>query len=299
MAEVAKGPWQGGKYPGGVSPYNYKGAQVGWRFFIQGAEARNLPKGVRNKRFYFSKLGEGAKIAAEAYQRQIAVDHGLEIKNQYRYCEDPRDNAPYIEFHIRGTAGEDHYPMCDVGDLRLLTEHTWCVAKSGNNIYVLTVVRIDGRRTTKYFHRFKCPDWPIVDHFSQIKKENRNGLDNRSKHLRDGSGGVNEENCRLQKNNKSGVNGVHYDTRNKAWRVRDQAKRGRFRPKIFPGPKDKTHSSYHEACAYAREQYAKIGVTNGTMPGEDTDDDPSEPKEDPEDSEDPDSEEDGSGDGGP
>ena len=64
----------------------------------------------------------------------------------------------------------------------------------------------------------------VVDHFSENKKENRNGLDNRSKHLRDGSGGVNEENCRRRKDNKSGVTGVCYDNASKAWRVQIKLK---------------------------------------------------------------------------
>jgi hypothetical protein len=95
--------------------------------------------------------------------------------------------------------------MCNVGNLRLLGEHVWHVVKHGENTYAQTNVEIDGKRTKKYFHSFKCPEWPEVDHFSQIPEENRNGLDNRSKHLRDGSGGVNQENRRLRKDNTSDV----------------------------------------------------------------------------------------------
>ncbi len=270
--------WQGGKPPGGVGPYSYKGRQVGWLFRIEkdAAEAKKLPRVVpRSKTFSFKVFGEGAKAAAKAHQRQIAEDHGLEIKNQYRHRTDPRDGLPYIEFHIRDTAGEDYYPKCDAtdADLRLLGEHTWCVLKVENNIYVQTNVKLDGKWTMKRFHSFKCPDWPIVDHHSQIQKENRNGLDNRSKHLRDGSGGANNDNRRLQKNNTSRVNGVCYHKKDKCWYVRDRATtRARFPPKRFPGPEDKTHPSYHEACAYQREQAARVGNTNGQMP-EDSDSD--------------------------
>ncbi len=261
------GEWQGGKLPGGVHPYFYKRSQDGWYFRIKGAEAKKLPRDVpRSKKFSFKKFGEGAKAAAETYQSQIAKDHGFEVKNQYCHCVDPRDGLPYLMFHIRDTAGKDHYPMCDVEDLLLLEEHTWCVDKKGKNTYVVTHVRIDGKRAMKYFHSFKCPDWPIVDHYSEIQKENRNGLDNRSKHLRDGSGGVNNSNCRLQKNNKSGVTGVCYDNTRKVWFVQNQHKGVRSPPRYFHGPEDKTHPSYHEACAYAREQAAKLGNTNGQMP---------------------------------
>jgi len=206
MVEV--GEWLGGKPPGGVSPYFWKERQVGWQFEINRdtAEAKKLPRDVpRSKKFSFTKFGDGAEAAAKDYQRQIAEDHGLEFKNQYRHREDPNDGLPYIEFHIRDRAGENHYPMCNVGNLRLLGEHVWHVVKHGENTYAQTNVEIDGKRTKKYFHSFKCPEWPEVDHFSQIPEENRNGLDNRSKHLRDGSGGVNQENRRLRKDNTSDV----------------------------------------------------------------------------------------------
>ena len=40
--------------------------------------------------------------------------------------------------------------------------------------------------------------------------KNRNGLDNRKKNLRDGSGGVNENNQTLHNDNTSGINGVSF-----------------------------------------------------------------------------------------
>jgi len=259
--------WQGGEPPGCIFPYSYKGHKIGWRFQIKGNEAKKLPRDVpRSKQFSFEQFGEGAEAAAKAYQRQIAEDHGLEIKNQYRYREDPRDGLPYIEFHIRNTAGEDHYPMCDAtnADLQLLEDHIWYVHSEGNNIYVATNAIIDGKMMTmKRFHSFKHPEWPIVDHYSEIPEENRNGLDNRSKHLRDGSGGVNEYNRRLQKNNTSGANGVCYDNTNAAWRVYMTTNGVRSPDQYFHGPADKTHSSYMEACACARKLAADIGNMNG------------------------------------
>ncbi len=266
MAELAEvNEWQGGKFPGSIYPYIYKGRQVGWCFQMKGAAAENVPREERCKAFPFLKFGgaEGAKLAAEAYQRRLAEDYGLEVKNQYRFRTDPNDGLPYIEFHIRDTTGEDHYPTCDVGDLPSLGDHTWHIFKDGNNIYVGTKIRIDGKQTTKLFHSFKRPDWPMVDHHSEIPEENRNGLDNRDKHLRVGSGGVNEGNCRLQKNNTSGVNGVDYCKSMEAWRVRIQTMGVRPPPRYFPGPEDKTHPSYLEARACQRELAAKVGNTNG------------------------------------
>ena len=49
---------------------------------------------------------------------------------------------------------------------------------------------------------------------------NGNGLDNRKKNLRDGSGGVNENNQVLRNTNTSGANGVSFDETKKRWRAR-------------------------------------------------------------------------------
>ena len=265
MAEAADiGEWQGGHPPGGVYPYSKKGHQVAWRFEIGGGAAEDLPRSVpRSKLFSFSKYGEGAKAAAEAYQRQLAEDYGLEIKNRYRYREDPNAGIPYIECHIRDSEGEDHYLICDVEGLPLLEEHIWSVTKNDNNIYAQTNLTIDGKKTMKKFHRFERPDWPIVDHFSENPRENRNGLDNRSKHLRDGSGGANQENCRPRKDSKSGITGVGYNNTNKTWYgYITRNKETKWSPP-YHGPEDKTHPSYLAACEWRKEQAAAVGNTNG------------------------------------
>ena len=128
---------------------------------------------------------------------------------------------------------------------------------------MVTAVEIDDKRTMKRFHSFKHPERPKVDHYSKIPEEDRNGLDNRSKHLRDGSGGVNEDNRRLDKRNTSGVNGVDYHLASKCWRVRITHGGVQLPREYFHGPEDKTHPSYHEACAHARELAARIGNMNG------------------------------------
>ncbi len=268
MDVAAFDEWQGGWCPGGVYLYHEKGRQVGWRFQINRdtVEAKKLPRGVpRSKKFSFSAHGEDAKAAAEAYQWRIANDHGLFIKNQYHYCEDPNDGVPYIRCHIKDKDGNDHYLLCDVENLPLLEGHIWHIHRNGRNIYAQTNVETDGKVTTEYFHSLKCPHWPKIDHFSKIQKQNRNGLDNRSKHLRDGSEGVNASNCRLRSDNTSGVNGVCYAQKDKAWRVEVKTNGVRIR-ESFPGPKDTGHPSFHVARAWQKEQATAVGNTNGQGP---------------------------------
>ena len=224
-------------------------------------KGRFQPRGVScSKNFSFLEYGDLAKAAAEAHQSQIVSEHSLQIKNQYRYRHRPQ-RRPHIECHIKDAGGDDHYLICDVEDLPLLKAHTWHVARIGDNIYAMTSVSIDGKKTTKEFQSLKRPDWPMVDHI------NRNGLDNRSKNLRDGSGGVNQDNCRLQKNNTSGANGVCYEHARGRWSVRDQAAtRARFRTEYFRGPENKAHPSHLAARAYRREQAAAVGNLNGQEP---------------------------------
>ncbi len=255
---VDPGPWMGGELPGRVAPTFSKKEkrQTGWFFRISGKMA---PLDVPcSKTFLFLTYGDGAKAAAEDHQRKIIEDHGIFIRNQYRYCEDPEDGVPYIELHIRDTAGKDYYSLCDVGDLPLIEDHVWCThVEKGKNVYLVTSGRIDGKRVQRSFHRSKRPDLPKVDHI------NRNGLDNRSKNLRDGSEGINENNCGLGRNNTSGANGVSYDKKNRLWRAGITHDGIRLPRRSFPGPHDFTHPSYHAACAYALELMTQVGSTNG------------------------------------
>jgi len=254
------GEWQGGKVPGGcILRKDNRGRENGWRVVINGFEGKKLPKELKHKNFAFSKWGgrESALVHAKAHQRELAKIWELSVKNQYRYRIDPEDGRPYIEFHIKNKVGEEYYAYCDIEDLSLLEENVWSVVKEENNIYLQTAVIIDGWATTKRFHSFKHPDLEMIDHID------RNGLNNRDKNLREGSGGVNDHNRRRCSTNTSGVNAVHYDHRHKAWVWRAQVNGVRSRPKYFPGPKDTTHPSFLAACAWQKEKAATIGCTNG------------------------------------
>ncbi len=126
-----------------------------------------------------------------------------------------------------------------------------------------TSVRIDGWETSKRFHNLKHPEWPEVDHYSKIPDENRNGLDNRDKHLRDGSGGINQGNRPLSSNNTSGVNGVFYNVTSKIWFVAFTTNGTRCPYRAYPGPNDKTHPSYRAACEHQKELAEAVGNMNG------------------------------------
>ena len=126
--------------------------------------------------------------------------------NRYRYVDD------YIEVEIYGKK-EYHIGQIDIEFLDRFTERTWTATKSGNNFYMTSVLTKKFPSDQK-FHRLVLTGVDIVDH------RNGNGLDNRKKNLRDGSGGVNQNNQALLSNNTSRTNGVYFHKRDKAWRVK-------------------------------------------------------------------------------
>jgi hypothetical protein len=129
--------------------------------------------------------------------------------NRYREVVGKDGEEPYFEVEIFGD-GEYHIGQIDKEFLDRFTERTWYAKKDGNNFYMRSGVSIKFP-DRQLFHRLVLPEADIVDH------KNRNGVDNRKKNLRDGSGGVNENNRAQQNNNTSGVTGVCFDKTEKRW----------------------------------------------------------------------------------
>ena len=133
--------------------------------------------------------------------------------NRYREVIDldEEDYDYYYEVEIYGD-GEYHIGQIDIEFLERFTERTWYALKNINTFYMVSgeTIKFPDR---PYFHQLVLPEVEKVDH------RNGNGLDNRKKNLRDGSGGVNENNQSLHDNNTSGTNGVFFDEPNKRWRA--------------------------------------------------------------------------------
>jgi hypothetical protein len=123
--------------------------------------------------------------------------------NRYRYVAD------YIEVEIYGKK-KYHIGQIDKEFLDRFTERTWIAHKHGNTFYMYSGVT-KKFPVNQYFHRLVLPGVDTVDH------DNRNGLDNRKKNLKDGSDGVNQNNMALHNTNTSGTNGVSFDKTNKRW----------------------------------------------------------------------------------
>ena len=176
--------------------------------------------------------------------------------NRYRDVIDLDEEDYYYEVEIYGD-GEYHIGQIDKDFLERFTERTWHADKGKNNFYMKS------RATKKfpdnqYFHKLVLPELDIVDHIDGKT------LDNRKKNLRDGSGGVNNNNMALRNDNISGVNGVSFDETNKRWRA-TWSENGKNKSMSFS---IKNYGSDEEAKQEAIEHRQVMneitGSTNGT-----------------------------------
>ena len=170
--------------------------------------------------------------------------------NRYRYVND------YIEVEIYGKK-KYHIAQIDKEFLNRFTERTWSAHKRGNTFYM------ESSKTIKFpyiqkFHRLIAPEADIVDH------RNGNGLDNRKKNLRDGSGGVNENNRAQRDDNTSGTTGISFHKRDNTW-CAQWSENGARKRMYFSIEKYGSDEKAKQKAIEHRKSMNKItGCTNGT-----------------------------------
>ena len=108
-----------------------------------------------------------------------------------------------------------------------------------------------------YFHQLVLPGVDTVDH------DNRNGLDNRKKNLKDGSDGVNNNNQTQRDDNTSGTTGVFFDKTQKRWTA-TWYKNGVQRSKWFSIKKyGSDEKAKQKAIEHRKAMNGITGSTNG------------------------------------
>jgi hypothetical protein len=104
------------------------------------------------------------------------------------------------------------YALVDFEDYELVREEKWYVcSKSSNTFYAER--QEEGKTLSMGRLILDAEPGEIVDHI------NGNGLDNRKCNLRIVTKSQNGANMRLHKINSSGFKGVHWDKKNKKWKV--------------------------------------------------------------------------------
>lgn len=103
--------------------------------------------------------------------------------------------------------------LIDTEDLEKVKHLTWNLNKEG---YARSEYGTKTKRIRHLMHRFimNPPKDKLIDHI------NRNASDNRKTNLRICTHIENNKNTKVRKDNKSGLKGVCYDTREKKWRAK-------------------------------------------------------------------------------
>lgn len=187
-------------------------------------------------------------VAVGAWQGGRKTHWGL--KNQWREV-----SAAEIEMQLAG----GHTTFIDKASLAQVIEHTWRAISRGGRTYAGTNIPKPGgergKQTSLSMHQLLCPGRPkIVDHID------RNGLNNKLSNLRDGSNGVNENNCKLRSDNTSGENGIGI-TRD-YWCVQWFVDHKRH-SKHFRFNTETKEARLKAATEFRDKIYAKIGNFNG------------------------------------
>lgn len=121
------------------------------------------------------------------------------------------------KINLSGKKGSGKYTVVDDDDYFIYGDRKWFLTIGGYAAYTKHIGERKYRKDrTIFLHRLinKTPNGFFTDHI------NRNKLDNRKSNLRTVSNTVNQLNKGLQKNNKSGYEGISWHSQNKKWWVR-------------------------------------------------------------------------------
>ena len=114
------------------------------------------------------------------------------------------DCGDHLKVHVSTKKYPDAFMLIDKEDYYEISENPgygrMLINRGG---YVIFVDFSDSLEKGHQVHRFVTKfEYKVTDHINQIRH------DNRRSNLRDGSNGLNERNCKLSHNNKSGFRGV-------------------------------------------------------------------------------------------
>ena len=242
MADKAGG-WFGGRPSGSVKPKS-RGVQV----VFGGTMSEN---GVETKYFSFTKYGgsQEARAAADAWRATQSFKRG-ETMNCVR--KDPDDPDSLI-MHL-STGAETHIPADRYDEL---SQHAWCALQSAPTMTPYAV----SSKGVRMHRLLTSPSAGLeVDHI------NGDGLDNRSANLHNVTRQQNTNNQRMRCDNKTGLNGISWNRKNRSFIVKWQENKKQYTKSFYVGDADDSRFGKvqkRKAKKYRNDIYRRIGNTNG------------------------------------
>lgn len=109
--------------------------------------------------------------------------------------------------------------IADTSDYDLISKYSWCISKTG---YAVANINNKVTKLHRYVLGINDPK-KIIDH------KNGNTLDNRKVNLRVCTNAENARNCKVSKNNTSGVSGVQFIKKSGRYRARITVNRKEIR----------------------------------------------------------------------
>jgi hypothetical protein len=156
---------------------------------------------------------------------------------------------------ITRRSGAQFEVLLDAADYdRVVAAGPWsiCTPKDSRTAYVMSNVRVDGRKTGRMLHRFllDAAKGREVDHIDG------DGLNNTRGNLRLASRSENMRNIRRITSNTSGFKGVSWHKRNKCWDARIMLHGKPICLGSFTTP-EAAHAAYCSAAASVHGEFAR------------------------------------------
>jgi hypothetical protein len=143
------------------------------------------------------------------------------------------------------------FTIVDDEDFEYLNQWKWYLLKSKTNYYAIRTSRPENKLIQLHRVVIQAKKGEIVDHV------NRNKLDNRKSNLRICTISQNNQNRKISKLNKSGFNGVSWNSNNKKWVAQIACNNKKVHIGFFNDPIEAA-KAFNEAAIKFHKEFANL-----------------------------------------